>query len=61
MTGSVKEQDMQEQLFYPDVEPAELGQKMKPRKQKTIRASLKKVDKVQQSKIDPDLDAFIDV
>jgi hypothetical protein len=53
LTKKNKEMDRMDKkpLFYPDVEPAKLGQKIKPKKQKTIRATLKKVDKIKQDKM----------
>ena len=51
----------QAQLFYFDVAPGELGQQIKSNERKKIKANLKKVNKVTQSKIDSDVANFIDL
>ncbi len=53
-------EENQEELLYPDVLPEELGQKISLRERKKIKANLKRVDKVKQSEIEPDVTSFID-
>jgi hypothetical protein len=48
-------------LLYPDIEPCELGQKIKLKKQNTITATPKRINKIKPSKIDTYLDEFINM